>query len=131
MAQTRTKWLLLQPSTLSNPGQILDPPLIAMSKMLGINVQYTVIKRYHYLKIKPPKALLVKVHTMFTHMPIKMKLLWIPPFNVLPAMLYISTCKIHFGPDSVTHLVSIYKFTAIIYMYSLKPTKHYFCLCYK
>ena len=37
---------------------------ITISKLFGINVQYTVIKRYHYFKIKPPKALFLEVHTM-------------------------------------------------------------------
>jgi len=54
---------------------------ITMSKSFGINVQYTVIKRYPYFKIKPPKALFVEVHTMFTLMHIKMQLVWIPPFK--------------------------------------------------
>jgi len=56
---------------------------ITMSKLFGINVQYTVIKRYYYFEIKPPKALFVKVHTLFTHMHIKMQLVWTPPFNEL------------------------------------------------
>jgi len=72
---------------------------ITMSKLFGINVQYTVIKIYHYryFKIKPPKALFVEEHTMFTHRYIKMQLVWIPPFNELPAKLYNCTCKTHFG----------------------------------
>jgi len=57
----------------------------------------TWLKRYNYFKIKPPKALFVEVHTMFTHMHIKMQLMWIPPFNELPAKLYKCTCKTHFG----------------------------------
>jgi len=38
-----------------------------MSILFRINVQHTVIKVYHYFKIKPPKALFVEVDTMFTH----------------------------------------------------------------
>ena len=52
---------------------------ITMSKLFGINVQYTVIKRYRYFKIKPLTALFEEVHTLFTHMHIKMQLVWVPP----------------------------------------------------
>jgi len=41
---------------------------ITIGKLFRINVQHTVIKGYHYFKIKPPKALYVEVDTMFTHM---------------------------------------------------------------
>jgi len=71
---------------------------ITMSKLLRINVQHTVVKGYHYFKIKPPKALFVEVHvyTMFTHVHIKMQLVWMPPFNELPTKLYNFTCKAPF-----------------------------------
>ena len=61
-------------------------------KLLYINVQHTVIKGYHFSKIKSQNALFVEVDTMFTHMHIKTQLSWMPPFNEQPAKLYNCIC---------------------------------------
>ena len=53
-------------------------------------------ERISLFKIKPSKALFVKVDTMLIHIQIKMQLGWMPPFNKLPTKLYICSWKMPF-----------------------------------
>jgi len=59
-------------SALVRTSAFLQP--VVRGQVYICDISPPLIKRYHYFKIKPPNALFVEVHTMFTHMHIKMQL---------------------------------------------------------
>jgi len=80
-----------------------------MNNLLRINLQHSVIKGYHYFKIKPPKDVSLQVDLEYTNVhDVNAALVWVPALNELPTELHNATSDParHLKVRPVTLLVS-------------------------